>query len=380
MPSAETIDFERLLAPVAGDSSVGADLRESDAVKFYALRDACKVARRIESQIPEVVEEVGEDGQVISPLPNIPDATAEWREIFAAAEEILAGESKDIEVVAWLIEALARLQGFAGLRDGFRLARELLQAFGNECFPRGDNPDQVDVYPLKGLNGDGGEGVLLTPIRNIPITQGASVGPFATWHYLSASAGTVALSLDDIALAVAESDRAALGDLAHDLTQAGDEFAALSACVDELCGADAMPNSHIRNQLTSCGDALKFLGIEVMADAIAPEPQESSDGPRDADKGPSAAANPPRGNVSDREEAFRTIAELADFFRRTEPHSPVSYALDRVVRWGRMPLPQLLQELIKEDPVREAYFQLTGIGGGASNRPGADESSADTEE
>jgi type VI secretion system protein ImpA len=52
---------------------------------------------------------------------------------------------------------------------------------------------------------------------------------------------------------------------------------------------------------------------------------------------------------------------VADFFKRTEPHSPISYALEQAVRWGRMPLPELLQELIPEDAVRGQLFKLVGI-------------------
>ena len=63
-----------------------------------------------------------------------------------------------------------------------------------------------------------------------------------------------------------------------------------------------------------------------------------------------------------REDAFRSLLQVADFFRRTEPHSPVSYALEQAVRWGRMPLPELLQELISDEAVRKDLFRRTGIG------------------
>jgi type VI secretion system protein ImpA len=52
--------------------------------------------------------------------------------------------------------------------------------------------------------------------------------------------------------------------------------------------------------------------------------------------------------------------KVAEFFRKTEPHSPVSYALDQVVRWGRMPLPELWTELIADD-ARKAVFKQIGI-------------------
>jgi type VI secretion system protein ImpA len=53
--------------------------------------------------------------------------------------------------------------------------------------------------------------------------------------------------------------------------------------------------------------------------------------------------------------------KVAEFFRRTEPHSPVSYALEQAVRWGRMPLPDLIKDLVSDDTVRREFFRRTGI-------------------
>ena len=62
-----------------------------------------------------------------------------------------------------------------------------------------------------------------------------------------------------------------------------------------------------------------------------------------------------------REEAFRALLQVSDFFRRTEPHSPVSYAVEQAVRWGRMKLPELLAELVADDSTRREIFKRTGI-------------------
>ena len=67
------------------------------------------------------------------------------------------------------------------------------------------------------------------------------------------------------------------------------------------------------------------------------------------------------GQIGSREEAFRALLQVAEFFKRTEPHSPISYTLEQAVRWGRMPLPELLSELVPEDSTREQIFKLVGI-------------------
>jgi type VI secretion system protein ImpA len=68
-----------------------------------------------------------------------------------------------------------------------------------------------------------------------------------------------------------------------------------------------------------------------------------------------------RGKIQTRDDAFRALLMVADFFQRTEPHSPVSYALRQAVRWGQMPLPELLTELIPDATVRDGLFRHVGI-------------------
>ena len=53
--------------------------------------------------------------------------------------------------------------------------------------------------------------------------------------------------------------------------------------------------------------------------------------------------------------------QVADFFRRTEPHSPIPYLLEQAVRWGKMPLAELLNELLPADSVPAQSFKLLGI-------------------
>ncbi len=62
-----------------------------------------------------------------------------------------------------------------------------------------------------------------------------------------------------------------------------------------------------------------------------------------------------------REDALDGLLRVAEFFKRTEPHSPVSYSLEQAVRWGRMNLPQLLSELIDNEDVRTEMFRRLGI-------------------
>ena len=62
-----------------------------------------------------------------------------------------------------------------------------------------------------------------------------------------------------------------------------------------------------------------------------------------------------------RADAIRRLEAVAAFFRRTEPHSPVSYLVQRAARWGRMPLEEWLQEVIKSADVLGHVQETLGI-------------------
>ena len=135
------------------------------------------------------------------------------------------------------------------------------------------------------------------------------------------------------------------------------------AAIAQSCGNDASgysvapPSSNIANALSACRDRLASLSRHVLGS----EAEAGADGELAADGTP-GSLTVDKSRMPTREDAFRSLLQVADFFRRTEPHSPVSYALEQAVRWGRMPLPELLQELISDEAVRKDLFRRTGIG------------------
>jgi len=366
MGSPCVLDLESLLSDIPGANPAGVDLREDYSPKavFRVLKDARAAARAAERNV--VWEDEGSAG-----------GKADWSPMLKLAPQALAKQSKDLEITAWLIEALLRAHGFAGLRDGFRLACGLVERFWERLYPLPDADGlETRLAPLAGLNGVEGDGVLIPAIGNVPITAGTSAGPFHLGHYRQAldleriedpqkraariDKGTV--SVQTLQKAVAETPAGFFQTLRADLSECSDEFEKLSALLEAKCGTDssghslAPPSSNIRNALQACREALDFL-----APAGAPVPQDAG-GPAGLTTQVSGGGAGQRwDHVRNREDAFRALLQVAEFFKRTEPHSPVSYALEQAVRWGRMSLPDLLGELVQEQGVREQVFKLIGI-------------------
>jgi type VI secretion system protein ImpA len=58
---------------------------------------------------------------------------------------------------------------------------------------------------------------------------------------------------------------------------------------------------------------------------------------------------------------LRQLVEIADFFKKTEPNSPLAYTLQDAVRRARMTWPELLTEIVPDEASRLAILTSLGI-------------------
>jgi type VI secretion system protein ImpA len=372
MATPDVLDFESHLQPITVDNPSGAELREdrSPLSIYQQIKTARQQARTAERQ-------------AMMDDPESPSGIkADWTPILKLAPKAIAEQSKDIELCAWLIEALVRQNGFAGLRDGFRLARHLAENFWDGLHPLPNEDGMINrVASLSGLNGVDGEGSLMSPISKVPLTNGVNAGPFSRSDYKQAAdlesitdpdkrnqrISRGAVSMEMFQKSASESSPEFFKELWEDLQHCLDEFEKLCGVLDEKCGigADGMPaappSSAIRASLVECQDVIRSIARHI----VEPESQidtalaTTSNGSAITSNGGDGVSMQAR--IQSRNEAFQALLRVAQFFKDTEPHSPVSYALEQAVRWGRMPLPDLLSELIPDSGSREAVFKLIGI-------------------
>jgi type VI secretion system protein ImpA len=237
---------------------------------------------------------------------------------------------------------------------------------------------ETRVMSLTGLNGEDGEGVLIAPIRNINITEGYEPGPFNFWKYQQAldvekiideeakadKAAKLGFSNDDVEQAVANSSESFFVNMRDDLSECLDTFRDTSRMLDEYCGInDSPPTSKIINVLEDILGAVKHLGKYKFPTEEQPadDAEGTEEGGTSGESAAVAASGQPAGPIRSREDAFKRLMEISDFFRKTEPHSPIPYAIERAVKWGDMSLEDLIRELIPDSSARDFYGSLTGV-------------------
>jgi type VI secretion system protein ImpA len=71
---------------------------------------------------------------------------------------------------------------------------------------------------------------------------------------------------------------------------------------------------------------------------------------------------PIKGPLQTRAQALAQLREVADFFRRTEPHSPVAHLADKAAAWGEMSLTDWLRTVVKDDASFARIEEQLGVG------------------
>jgi type VI secretion system protein ImpA len=358
------LDIESILLPISEESPAGSDPRLDITPKslYFRLRDARSEAR--------AAERVAD---------NDPAADAggmqHWLAVRDLAVETLVTTGKDIEVAAWLTESLVRSDGLAGLTAGAQLLSGLVSGFWDGgLFPTPDEDGIAGrVAPVAGLNGEGGNGTLLQPLRKLVLYERADGTPVTFWQFEQAEEAetldqprrTQRLASGVMPLADLETEAKAVGRdrlavIRRDAARTLEAWRGLDQALSAAAGADAPPTGRVAELL----DKLRRTADRYAPPEAAEEPPlKAADAaaPEAAASAPIAAAPAPANRAVTREEMLQEITRIAAYFRTNEPHSPLSYTLDDAVRRARMGLPDLLKEMLPDLPARSAILANLGI-------------------
>jgi type VI secretion system protein ImpA len=377
MATATTIDIDALLVPISESAPAGVDLRTDVSPKsiYYRLKDARSGARAAERRAD--APPPPQDGEASSESAGRTLAlSADWQTILTLAPKALTESSKDLEVVAWYTEALLRAHGIAGLRDGVRLVRGLIEQYWETFFSLVDEDGMATrLAPLAGLNGQGNEGTLIQPLRKVPLTRGQDEDVLAIYHYDQARAlknlgdseqrarreAAGEITMERFMAAVNASGGEFYASLLDDLDATLSELELLDTALSERAGRDAPSTRDIANVLTTIRDGVKSFSQELV-DRWRAATQAGSDaahanGAGGDSSGRATAGGPVRG----REEALRVLQQVAEYFRANEPHSPISTSLDEIVRRAKMPFAELLAELLPDTTAWRSALTSAGI-------------------
>ncbi len=336
---------EDILQPVPGDNPSGKDLR------YDKVYEDVKKARQQDDEL------------LTSGDWATTRKVADWKLVIKVSSEALAVKSKDLQLAAWLTEALLNDQGINGLTDGLVLIKGLLENFWDTVYPElEDGEAEFRAGPLDWVGGH----YLTLSVKKVGLTKnGLSVLKYTE----AKSVGRESDFTDDyekqaeFKAAVAEGkltmddwEKAFIGTPKTFYVQLVANFDACLAGIDDLqpiCeekfGQFIPSFSKLREAVTEQQrQATQLLNekriTEPDEDAEPVEEAVNEESPQDdgwgTGSGTAVQQKKSRSVTSvepiDKDDAVSRIAAAAAFWRREDPYSPAPYLLLRGLRWGEM--------------------------------------------
>jgi type VI secretion system protein ImpA len=335
---------EDLLKPLPGDHSNGTNLR------YTPVYDQIKEARR-------------EDDELAQGAWQHDRKVADINLVIKLTEEALATQSKDLQLAAWLTEALIKKFGFAGLLDGVQLCLGLVSNFWDTLYPEVEDGDlEPRAAPLEWIGGKLDDAVKARALCNegysfyqykdsraLGYEEDAKTKDQKAAREKTIKEGKLPPEIFDKAFVETpkafylQSEKQLDGTLQalKELGKACDEkFQDASPSFNKLNDAIVEVRQVVHTLLQKKRETEPDPIEEVPPEAVAAEGEAGQEG---------AAAGTAQGGVlftsiaglvasepEDRREAIASVVAAAALLRKREPYSPASYLMLRGLRWGEL--------------------------------------------
>lgn len=355
-------DLEYLLAPLSPDAPCG------PAPRYDPVFTDIRLLR--EEDDPGLPM-----GQWERPLKR-----ADWDGIEQRCTAMLTTRSKDLQLAAWLAESWLRRHGLDGLARGLRLIDALLRRYWTPLHPviEDDGDTDARLAPLEWLNQSLSDSVRVHAVLLTLDDDKVVHITLADWDgmALSASAPPPAKPVPgappprtraDIA-AGAGAHQADVAAMQRAVVRGLDSLHAIVGVLDHHLGDDGPKLHKLQGVLEAvqrllsqwqpqAGDTA-LIGVtmgqapETLGDAAALPPIAADSSP---------ASPIVLQHWRNRNEAYATLATLADYLAEVEPHSPTPFLIRRAVKWGRMSLAEVMVEIIEEEGDLSRLLNILGV-------------------
>ena len=361
------IDLEAMLSPISEEKPSGEPMR------YSGLYDEISEARRADEDVEQG------DWKVALKV-------ADFRKVVDLAVPALTSDTKDLQIAVWLTEALVKQNGFAGLRDGLKLVSGLQDKFWETLFPEIDEGDMEGranaiewlalqtsfaVKQAKVTQGDGysffdwEDSKRFDIPNNIETLDSTERAKYT--ELLEQATKENRVTADRWRVAYAASRRPFYEEVALTIEECWAECKELNRVIEEKFDRNQMPGlGTLEKSLEAVQTQVKKFLEEKRAEEPDEEVEETATEGEQAEGEVVVAADGSRvvatgGAIQNRAEALKRLGQLAEFFRKSEPHSPVSYLVQRAVKWGNMPLDSWLQEVVKDQNVLYQLRETLGV-------------------
>lgn len=356
------INLDTLLAPISADNPCGEDLSFSN--DFHDI----KKARTHDDPLLDQGDWVSEPKQ------------ADWSFVAEKCVQLLTEKSKDIRLLTWLTEAWANLYGFEGLVKGLELTHKMLEQFWLKIQPEIEDDDlDQRLGLLQGFTTQ-----LPSLIKNVPlinIQPFYSLAQYENFLHIQntrrkqaedSESVEASIELDEFNQALFNASRSFQYQSYQRFQQFLQHWDIIKQVLDMLMELEAPSFANIDSQFEDIQLNLKKIykadTFSTNSNSTTPENipiQNTFTSTTEINTAPVAQAQSfqpqPQSHLQNREQAMRVLQDIADYFHTNEPHSPVSYMLQKTIKWSQMPLHEWLNQVIKNENPLDSIQELLGV-------------------
>jgi len=334
---------EGLLNPIPGENPSGQSLR------YDPVYDKIREARRAEEEL-QLSEEASKRDVWARAVKK-----ADFIQVIKLATEALSKRSKDLQIAAWLTEALLVQERIPGLTQGLDLMRGLIENFWDTLYPEIEEDDlQMRAAPIEWVGA-----LLENQVHKVPLTKNKldwykfqesrrvgyendAKGNDAKMAARQAAIEEKKCTAEEFDEAVRNTGESFFRQLTTDLASANVSVQALETLCDEKFGRDAPNFANLKEALEDLQDAVREFWKppeekEQEAEAPAEQPDEAvPEGQTSSTATPARKRAAVSEEPADPDDAVRRLLGLARYLRLATPANPVSYAVLRGLRWGEL--------------------------------------------
>lgn len=357
-----SLQFEYLLKSISADQPCGLDYSFSN--DFHMI----KKARTCDDPLLDQGDWVSEPKQ------------ADWQLVHDKIIELLSEKTKDIRLYNWLIEAWSYLFGFEGIARGLKLTQKSLERYWFELHPQIEEDDLDQRLGL--LQGFITQLPML--MKRVPLVSSApfySLGDYEAFLHQRniqfkqqqddySENNNAVQDLDHFEQSLLKTSQTVLSQNEGFLLEIQTQWLYLKKILDHLLGLNAPSFASADSQLESIFSSIKRIyktdispisqdqiNIPQSSTLKAPEIIVMNTSPENIQEFRPQAQN----HLANRQQAMQLLQDIARYFQSHEPHSPVSYMLQKTIKWSQMPLHEWLAQVIKNENAIENVHELLGV-------------------
>ena len=363
------INVDELLEPISDEKICG------DFLKYEKIYDDIQEYRR------------EDDPRLPQGIWQTEIKRADWPKLINTCVDALKNKTKDLQLAAWLLEALTVTEGFAGLGCGIQLFRKMSEKFWDEVYPEIDSEGaglMRRMAPIYFFSEKIRDRIILIPL-SAPTDYESDSYSLADWltarhHMHVKNLPKDSLTMEQIKKSVSMTPESFYLNVKVETENALNELKLFEDFLNEKCHDDSPSFRSVYECLQDVQQtAINCLGECLIIKPVKENPPEEEqkiqkptpESPKDAEKKVEEAPQPAStGEKKTKkgptiENAYKVLRDIGNFLAQAQPQSPSATLIKIALALGEKSFQELLEINMKNgvsvmNTISELHLAVNG--------------------